>query len=166
MIIQEIQDLKNLAIERRKLPSDNPENWHFNECIQEAGEIRDALQQVLNEELQLQMDTQDRSDFARLTIPSNFLSDPGNPFVQIILSGVTGLSVVTYDWDVMPAHLQSIYDCLDSKGYDIVSYRLFADPQIHRWRHQHEWMHSGKKPPSASCELKNEDVWRDLFDYI
>jgi hypothetical protein len=167
MRIESIEQLVAAIGKCRFVAPGIPEGWDAEECQKIAFNLAGAIGEALGTSpLVVSFTEQDRSDYARLTIPKGFLIDGDNPYVEIALSMLDHFATLLYEWDVLEKARETIKQTLESQGFVFVPYTLFATPTDNHWRYDYNWSFRNEPPPPGKGQLRHEDLWGSLFDYI
>ena len=141
-----------------------PEGWDSEVSVEKAENLCSAIQEKLGES-SVHYEFQDTSDYARISLPKQFLLEPDNPYVFVALSKLPWFATVLHEWDVKPEALKQIEGLLDQLGFDYVCYSIFGNPVSNHWSYDYSWQYKNIKPPEGKGKLLHEDLWHQLFDY-
>lgn len=145
--------VRTVLANTQRFPDGTPVDW---DSISREGAARRLFSSVLHlfPGARLIFDDQDRSDYARIILPSK--TSLGHwPYASIILSQVDSFVTIAYA-PGMPSPLEhSLLHIFEKEGFNFISFANFC-PNL---------------PPEDSVEAwnnwepANEDLWRSLFDY-
>jgi hypothetical protein len=150
MRITSLAQLTDLLQSPNGLITDHSET-QMDKLIELAKQIHGNLHKTLKYEFKIDFDTQDRSDFAQIEIPTSMLKDPATKWVEIRLSNMFPLVAISDESKVNASCLEEIKCALEKADCIVVDQNIFF---------------SGETEQTDSRNALNlENTWRSLFDY-
>lgn len=149
-----IDAILSVLCQIQRYPDGTPYKWNATEREDKARALYSKLADRFRG-ISLSFDDQDRSDYARISLPATCQRDP-SPYACIILSQIESFATVAYAPSLLPEVSDIIQNVLIEEQWGFVPFSIFC-PRPPEGNTMADW--NGWIP-------ENEDIWRRLFDYL